>query len=53
MRVILDRREGERREPHDTSPVYSRKRLERRRRHDIDPYRKLGWGVVDPEELVS
>jgi hypothetical protein len=53
VRVILDRREGERREPHDTFARVDRRRLERRSRLDTDPYRKLGWSVVDTEELVS
>jgi hypothetical protein len=53
VRVILDRREGERREPHDAFAGVDRRRLERRRRLDIDPYRKLGWSMVDTEELVS
>ena len=51
-RVVLDRREGERREPHDTCGGVERRRAERRYR--LEPsLRKLGWSVVDTDELVS
>ena len=52
VRVVLDRREGERREPHDTFAGIERRRVERR--HRLEPaLRKLGWAVVDTDELVS
>jgi hypothetical protein len=52
VRVILDRREGERQEPHDTSVGVERRRAERR--HRLEPsLKKLGWAVVDTNELVS
>ena len=47
VRVVLDRREGERREPHDTCVGVERRRAERRHRLE------LGWAVVDTDELVS
>jgi hypothetical protein len=53
VRVILDRREGERRVPDRTFPGVNRRRLERRRSLDGDSYLKLGWSVVDTDELVS
>ena len=52
VRVILDRREGERREPHDTFAGIERRRVERRHRLEPD-LRKLGWSVVDTDEVVS
>jgi hypothetical protein len=52
VRVLLDRREGERREPHDTFAGIDRRRVERR--HRLEPsLRKLGWAVVDTDELIS
>ena len=52
VRVVLDRREGERREPHDTVAGVERRRAERR--HRLEPsLRKLGWAVVDTDELIS
>ena len=51
-RIVLDRREGERREPHDTCVGGERRRAERR--HRLEPsLKKLGWAVVDTNELVS
>jgi hypothetical protein len=52
VRIVLDRREGERREPHDTCVGVERRRAERR--HRLEPsLKKLGWAVVDTNELVS
>jgi len=52
VRVVLDRREGERREPHDAFAGVERRRAERR--HRLEPsLRKLGWAVVDTDELIS
>ena len=53
VRIVLDRREGERREPHDTFAGAERRRVERRRRLKVEPYLKLGWSVIDTDELVS
>ena len=51
VRVVLDRREGERREPREVAGV-ERRRAERR--HRLEPsLRKLGWAVVDTDELIS
>ena len=50
--IVLDRREGERRTPHDTFAGVERRRGERR--HRLEPHMsKLGWAVVDTDELVS
>ena len=52
VRIVLDRREGERREPHDTCVGVERRRAERR--HRLEPsLKKLGWAVVDTNELVA
>jgi hypothetical protein len=52
VRIVLDRREGERREPHDTCGGVERRRAERR--HRLEPsLKKLGWAVVDTNELAS
>jgi len=51
VRIILDRREGERREPDDTFAAVERRGAERRRRRP--DLRKLGWSVVDTDELIS
>ena len=52
VRVVLDRREWERREPRDTVAGVERRRAERR--HRLEPsLRKLGWAVVDTDELIS
>jgi hypothetical protein len=53
VRVILDRREGERRKAHETFAGVERRRVERRGRLDSDSYLKLGWSVVDTDELLS
>ena len=51
VRIVLDRREGERREPLTRVGV-ERRRAERR--HRLEPsLKKLGWAVVDTNELVS
>ena len=52
VRIVLDRREGERR-AHDTFSGVDRRRVDRRHRLELDPYLKLGWTVVDTDELVS
>ena len=52
VRVVLDRREGERREPHDTFAGVERRRAERR--HRLEPsLRKLGWAMIETDELIS
>jgi hypothetical protein len=53
VRVVFDRREGERRAPHDTFVGVDRRRVGRRCRFNAEPYLKLGWAVVDTDELVS
>jgi hypothetical protein len=53
VRIVLDRREGERRTPHGTVAGVDRRRAERRRRSNVEPYRKLGWDVVETDESVS
>ena len=53
VRVVLDRREGERRTPRDTFSGVDRRRVERRHRLNGEPYLKLGWSVVDTDEVVS
>ena len=41
-------------EPHDPfAGVVERRRAERRHRLDDQPHLKLGWSVVDTEELAS
>jgi hypothetical protein len=52
VRIVLDRREGERRIPQPAFDGMDR-RLERRHRLNGDSYLKLGWDVVDTDELVS
>ena len=48
--IVLDRREGERRAPQDTFAGVDQRRVDRRqRRPDL---RKLGWAVIDTDELV-
>ena len=53
VRVVLDRREGERRTPQGTFAGVNRRRVERRHRMNDEPYLKLGWDVVEPDECVS
>lgn len=53
VRIVLDRREGERRTSPRTFSGVDRRRVERRHRLDDQPYLKLGWSVVDTDELVS
>jgi hypothetical protein len=49
--IVLDRREGDRRGPYDTFAGVERRGAERRqRRPDL---RKLGWSVVDTDDLIS
>ena len=51
VRVVLDRREGDRRKPHPGAAGTDRRRGERRRIDlDVQSYVKLGWSVVDAEE---
>jgi hypothetical protein len=50
VRIILDRREGERREPHETSAGVERRRVERRQQQP--DLRKLGWAVVETDGLM-
>ena len=54
VRVVLDRREGERRAPRPTFAGVNQRHRERRR-VDIgsDAFLKLGWAVVDTDEVSS
>jgi hypothetical protein len=52
VRIVLDRREGDRRTPPQHAFAGAdRRQLERRQW--LPDLRKLGWFVVDPEELAS
>ena len=51
--IVLDRREGDRRTPRGTFAGVDRRRVERRRRFNDEPYLKLGWAVVETYESVS
>jgi hypothetical protein len=51
VRIVLDRRNGERRAPHGNVARDDRRRMERRRRQDLDAYAKLGWSLIDTDEL--
>ena len=53
VRIILDRREGERRVSQNTFSGVDRRRVERRRRLTGESYLKLGWAVVDPDEVTT
>ena len=53
VEVVLDRREGERRAPQGIRTGADRRRVERRRRLNAEPYLKLGWTVVDTDEVAS
>lgn len=51
VRIVLDRREGDRRKPHPSAPGTDRRRADRRRIDlDAQSYVKLGWSVIDTEE---
>ena len=52
VRIILDRREGERRGPHHTFSGADRRRAERRHGHNVGSYFGLGWAVIDTDELA-
>jgi hypothetical protein len=52
VRIVLDRREGERRISPDTFSGMDRRRVERRQRLG-EPYLKLGWTVVETDEVAS
>jgi hypothetical protein len=54
VRIVLDRREGDRRTSQPTFAGVNRRRMERRRVDiGIDSYVKLGWSVTDTEERGS
>jgi hypothetical protein len=53
VRIVLDRREGERREPDVEFSGTNRRRRDRRHGLSIESFRKLGWAVVDTDELGS
>ena len=54
VRIVLDRREGERRTPQPIFGGRNQRRGERRRVDiGIDSFVKLGWSVVETEERGS
>jgi hypothetical protein len=53
VRIVLDRREGERREPHADFSGTNRRHRERRHGLGVEPFLKLGWAVIDTDELGS
>jgi hypothetical protein len=53
VRIVLDRREGERRESHTDFSGINRRRRERRHGLGVEPFQKLGWTVIDTDELAS
>src|SRR5215510_3837862 len=53
VRIVLDRREGERRVRHGAFANTDRRRTERRRAAlDSDAFAKLGWSVIDTDDRV-
>src|SRR5215831_1523298 len=53
VKVVLDRREGERRIPQASFAGVDRRLAERRHQVDASPYLKLGWAVVETDESIS
>ena len=53
VRVVLDRREGDRRELGRSLAGAERRQGDRRHRPNGEPYLKLGWDVVEPDESIS
>ena len=54
VRIILDRREGDRRTGQGTYAGVNRRARVDRRRVDVDiPFMKLGWSIADTDENVS
>ena len=49
VRVVLDRREGDRRTTQPTFAGIDRRQVERRQR--LPDLRKLGWSVLDTDDL--
>jgi hypothetical protein len=52
VRIVLDRREGERRALHRAFSGVDLRRVERRHGHNVESYFKLGWAVIDADELA-
>ena len=52
VRIVLDRREGDRRASHGPFTGVERRRRTERRQSDVDTgaFVKLGWSVVDTDE---
>jgi hypothetical protein len=54
VRIVLDRREGDRRTGQGPHVGVDRRCRVDRRRVDVDmPFMKLGWSVADTDESVS
>jgi len=54
VRIVLDRREGERRASHGAFGDVDRRRTERRQADDgAGAFTKLGWSVIDTDDRVS
>jgi len=53
VRIVLDRREGERREPRAEFSGANRRRRERRHGLGVESFLKLGWAVFDTDDLAS
>ena len=54
VRIVLDRREGDRRTGQGTQVAVDRRCRVDRRRVDVDiPFMKLGWSIADTDENVS
>jgi hypothetical protein len=54
VRIVLDRREGDRRTPKVSSEaLVDRRRGERRRPVNAKAYLKLGWDVVETDDSAS
>jgi hypothetical protein len=52
--VILDRREGDRRERGHASSTVERRGRERRRRFQVErEVKMLGWSMIDTDEIPS
>src|SRR5215472_3004553 len=53
VRVVLDRREGERRISYTSFAEAERRRVERRYDVNAAAFLKLGWAVIETDETIS